>query len=262
MTGFSFIGILFADVEKWFDILLFSKTAAFILFYVMSVFFLNSYADYEYDIQSERLQDNSIIPRSRYFYLLLASTVVFSILSFSINTTVFLITISSLLLWVLYYTKPVHLKARFLGGTFAHFLGGILHFHMGYGSFSSPGEHSLIVSVFFALLLCMGHANHEILDFDSDKKSGIRTTAVRIGLDNIHYVRSGFAVASLVHLIVLFYTEHIHTFTMFIFLLPVAILVISSFLLEEKNPKTFLKISRYTIFVAGLALIAVRLIEG
>jgi 4-hydroxybenzoate polyprenyltransferase len=62
-----------------------------------------------------------------------------------------------------------------------HFLGGVLHFLLGYSVFAVIGLNATLIAVFFALVFTAGHAIQEVQDHDADRRAGLRTNAVRFG---------------------------------------------------------------------------------
>lgn len=83
-------------------------------------------------------------------------------------------------LWLL-YSHPKGLKHMPFGGTLAHLVGGIWLFFVPYSFFRQPDGRGLILSIIMVFAFVAGHLNHEILDHETDARSGIRTTAVRFG---------------------------------------------------------------------------------
>jgi 4-hydroxybenzoate polyprenyltransferase len=62
-----------------------------------------------------------------------------------------------------------------------HFLGGLLHFLLGYSVFTAPDWRGIQIGSFFALVFVAGHLTHETRDSDSDRVNDIRTNAVTFG---------------------------------------------------------------------------------
>lgn len=259
MTGFSFNGILFTETDNWLNPLKNLKVFLLVFFYVMAVYSLNSFADYKGDIQSQRLKIIGNLAKSTYLTLLILFVVLFSMISISLGIIVFLTSIFSFSLWIVYYLPPFRLKSTFLAGTFAHFVGGILHFHIGYNCYETFDKISIAVATYFALLLCTGHLHHEMIDYEADKNSGNRTTAVRIGLDKIHYLRTLIAATALIYLSTIYYYDFIGKTEFAIFAFPTTGLLIISAILKGNELKSFQKISRNMFLCAGLLLLAVKL---
>jgi 4-hydroxybenzoate polyprenyltransferase len=75
------------------------------------------------------------------------------------------------------------IRAKGLPGlsSLAHFIGGILHFLLGYSLFGDLDRRAFLISLFFALVFTAGHATQEVQDYESDLASGVRTNAVAFG---------------------------------------------------------------------------------
>ncbi len=259
MTGFSFIGILFTDVSGWTNWLKNITVFFFVFFYVLAVFAMNSFADYEKDKHSKRLKIVGDISKQTYIQLFILFCVLFGVLSYAVNVTVLILSLSSLLLWGFYYLQPLRLKSTFLGGTLIHLLAGVLHFHTGYCSYQEYGIESLTISINFALLLSAGHFHHEIMDYDDDKSTGSKTTAVRIGKDKVLLLRTVLIAFTLFYWNTLFFFNIIETIAFYAFVVPTATLLIMSLIMRDKEIKKFQKISRAIFLIAGIAMILVKL---
>jgi 4-hydroxybenzoate polyprenyltransferase len=81
----------------------------------------------------------------------------------------------------LYSMRPWPAKGVPVLGSLVHLTGGVLHFHLGYSLFGTPGGRSLALSAFFALTFAAGHLMQEVGDHDADRLNGIRTNAVAFG---------------------------------------------------------------------------------
>lgn len=258
MTGFSFIGMLFVPAEglsMWNKLI---PSSIAILFYVMAVFFLNSYAGYEGDAQSKRLNHVSRVSKQSYLTLTALSIIIFCLCAYMTSLQLLLVMSASIILWFAYYLKPIQLKSILFGGTVAHLLGGILHFHMGYTAFSPASTESVLVSVFFALILCSGHFNHEIMDAEDDRNSGHLTTTVRLGVDTALYLRHLAAFFSAAYAILLTYKSIFGT-NSGIGLATASMIMLLSSLFLKHDTKVFQKISRVVFFIAGAFLAAEKL---
>lgn len=262
MTGFSFVGLLFADsvcIKQHPTILLF--VIGYVFVFVASVYSLNSYADYENDIRSERLKGLAKISSNVYWKLLVIGVVAFVLLSIMVNIYVLAINLAAFLFWLLYYLPPLRLKTTFGGGTLIHFGAGILHFHSCYCAFSALGADSLLISIFFAGLLSIGHVNHELLDFDDDLLNSQKTTTVRIGKRKAVLVRNTLILAVLIYLVILFSAGFLATGVFLLFFSSSLILFIISILTGQDNPLHFQKYSRALIFLMGLIIAGVKIIS-
>jgi 4-hydroxybenzoate polyprenyltransferase len=225
----------------------------------MTVYFLNTLADYEEDIQTKRLSIIGAISRSTYQKLFVLFLCLFTSLGIAINTTVFTLSLIALLLWIMYYLPPFRLKSTFLLGTVIHLFAGILHFHTGYCSLYAFSERSVAISIFFALLLCVGHFHHETIDYEADKVSGNRTTAVRIGISNVFRLRSILIGVTLVYYSIIYWKNYVGNDEYALFVIPTVILFILSIILKENSVLSFQTISRSLYLLAGIMLFFLKL---
>lgn len=250
MTGFSFVGVLFTSIEDWKIVPVF-VTSISILIYVMTVFFLNSYADYSADQNSERLAHVGVIPRSTYALLLAVTTVILLITSTMISYGYLILMVASILLWCMYYLPPFHLKTRLLGGTVAHFIGGSLHFHMGYVGFGDSFDGGLGYSLIFSCILTAGHFNHEIMDYHADQKHGYLTTTVRWGVATGRVLRTLLSLFALIGSIMLYLYSELTWIQAVAIGLGSMIMTLTSMYLDENQTKIFQRISRWTFLTVG-----------
>jgi 4-hydroxybenzoate polyprenyltransferase len=86
----------------------------------------------------------------------------------------------------LYSAPATHLKGLPVLGTALHFAGALLHFLLGYSSFSVVDPVGVATSCFFGLVFAAGHLMHEVRDYEGDLVNNIQTNAVAFGK------RSGF----------------------------------------------------------------------
>jgi 4-hydroxybenzoate polyprenyltransferase len=81
-----------------------------------------------------------------------------------------------------FYSHPwLNAKSTPIGSSVPHFVGGLLHFLLGYTLFASLDQRGILIGLFFALSFTAGHLNHEVLDFDHDRQDDLRTNAVAFG---------------------------------------------------------------------------------
>jgi 4-hydroxybenzoate polyprenyltransferase len=81
----------------------------------------------------------------------------------------------------LYSAPASQLKGVPLLNSALHFVGGMLHFLLGYSVFRIVDARSLEIGCFFALVFSGGHLTHEVRDLAGDRRNGIRTNAVKFG---------------------------------------------------------------------------------
>lgn len=91
------------------------------------------------------------------------------------------IALSIVILSALYSFPRVHLKGVPVLNSVLHFLGGLLHFLLGYSAFVAPDWRGVQIGSFFALVFVAGHLTHETRDSESDSLNEIRTNAVAFG---------------------------------------------------------------------------------
>ncbi|MGH2627692.1 MAG: carotenoid biosynthesis protein, partial [Anaerolineales bacterium] len=88
--------------------------------------------------------------------------------------------LAALVLGALYSNERLGGKERSGLPTVLHFLGALLGFWVG----AAGGRWSAVTvmaSIGLALLFVAGHFNHEVVDFDADRRAGLHTVAVRRG---------------------------------------------------------------------------------
>jgi 4-hydroxybenzoate polyprenyltransferase len=65
--------------------------------------------------------------------------------------------------------------------TLLHFIGGLLHFLLGYALFSAIDRSGVLIGLFFGLSFAAGHPIQEMRDLDEDRRLGARTNAIVFG---------------------------------------------------------------------------------
>ncbi len=249
MTGFSLIGLLFVPIKEWHAEKVFLLLLQSISF-VTTVYFLNSFADYETDQKTHRLKEVSTISASSYFYMMVVGIILFTLFGFLLHIRVAIIGLLAFCFWCLYYIPPLRLKASFLLGTVIHFVCGILHFHIGFGWYDL-NLHSLANASYIALLLSMGHFNHELLDYEDDLKTNTRTTAVRIGQQKVIWLRRALLIISILYLQLLTQLGIMSWSFASVFLLA-SVLTLTLDFSQNPSPSKYQKIIRALFLTAGL----------
>jgi 4-hydroxybenzoate polyprenyltransferase len=84
----------------------------------------------------------------------------------------------------LYSGRKIFLKSVPVISTVIHGLGASLGFLLGYTYTGYIDSTGTFFAFYFGILYAAGHLNHEIMDNDSDKKSGIPTNATILGKRN------------------------------------------------------------------------------
>jgi len=226
MTGFFIVAYLFNFQENW----LYLNASTFLSYisiwlYVMSVYFLNSYIDYEEDILNPRLSILSSVPRTVYLKLIFVFLLPALVNAWLIHWAFFTILLISWSIWAMYYVPPFRLKSKFPWGTILHFLSGITHFALGYMAYNWSILPSLKFGIFFALFLSIGHINHERIDARTDSTNGLKTGAV---IYNDNFLKkifiSGFVLGQ-IYWSILFYLGYINlSYFLAFFYFPIIIL--------------------------------------
>jgi 4-hydroxybenzoate polyprenyltransferase len=207
MSGFFMVGWWWAINSNKIDWLKALTLWAGVIFYTLSVYNLNAYTDYEYDSHNPRLKKLGTIKKWQYGIGIIILFVACECIFYKLNVQLVWAGLAGFGLWCLYYLPGIKLKASMLGGTFIHLIGGMVHFHFGWMAVQTVSVMSILCSLQIALLLCAGHINHEMLDYESDKAHSVRTTTVRIGLKKAQWLHVVlFAASGAVW--VLLYTMH------------------------------------------------------
>lgn len=81
----------------------------------------------------------------------------------------------------LYSCSPNFGKHAPIVGSINHFLGGVVHFLLGYTLNHALDLNGLALSLFFGFVFAGGHLNQEVRDYEGDLLNDIRTTAVVFG---------------------------------------------------------------------------------
>lgn len=206
MLGFPVIGLIFAFDEP--EQLLSPEPFLFVvgIFALFTaIYACNGLCGADEDTENERLA--GLRGRKRSFVVtLLISLIVSFACFFCINPLLLGMAAISMALWTLYSFPKIGFKYRPLLGTFLHFAGEILHFLMGYIVIREIDAGAVLASVYFALLFAAGHLNHELIDYDSDRKTGIKTGAVTFGKRNWEILSLAAASVSTLYLVVLLLT--------------------------------------------------------
>lgn len=118
--------------------------------------------------------------RSLFFFsisLLIAGLALFAVLGLK----GLLLAAGYALLGILYSHPRIYLKSIPIASSLAHLFAGLLHFLLGYTLFSRFDQRGLLIGLFFGLTFAAGHLNHEVHDFDLDRKNNIVTNAIAFG---------------------------------------------------------------------------------
>lgn len=155
----------------------------------------NEWAGYSFDKHdpSKRITPllaGEIVPRE--MLLLSMIFVLISIILYAFLDIRFLIIVLlDILIGILYAHPKILLKGiPFVSFVFL-FIVSVLDFLLGWFVFSSSFHKGLLIGIFFGMLGIVGQHYHEVGDYDSDKRVGIKTNAVRYGKKRI-FIRGFF----------------------------------------------------------------------
>ncbi|MBB6408648.1 UbiA family prenyltransferase [Mesorhizobium sangaii] len=149
------------------------------------VFVLNDWSGIDGDLKDPDRASRTFAAKGltrREIGYLAGSLLAISLLLFGlINTRALVVAITIAGLSALYSGPTLHLKGAPLYSSALHFVGGCMHFLLGYAAFGAINAQGLVVSCFFGLVFTAGHFTHEARDYDVDLLNGIRTNAVAFG---------------------------------------------------------------------------------
>jgi len=180
LQGAPFFGVAFsigALTPARISVALVFAAASFLL--VAHVFVFNDWADAAQGL-AQRSHGRDARPTVLFWlslFLLAASLAFFVFLP--VRTLLLAMTIA--LLGIFYSHPRQNGKSRPIISSCIHFLGGLLHFLLGYALFSELDERGILLGLFCALTFTAGHLNQEVRDFEIDRASGARTNAVVFG---------------------------------------------------------------------------------
>src|SRR6185312_7438549 len=149
------------------------------------VFVLNDWSGIDGDIRdpdrAERTFAAKGLTRTEIGYLAVSLLATGLLLLGLINARTLLLAMAIAGLSAMYSGPTLHLKGTPFFNSVLHFVGGSVHFLLGYGAFGAIDARALVVSCFFGLVFTAGHFTHEARDHDVDRVNGIRTNAVAFG---------------------------------------------------------------------------------
>ena len=144
---------------------------------VAHVFTLNDWAEIAHGLKAA----DPLVSSVRLFwfslFLLIASLLVFGL----INVRVVGLGAVVAILGFFYSHPKLNFKGTPIASSVPHLVGGIFHFLLGYAVFAPVDQRGIFIALFFALTFAAGHLNHEVRDFELDRKNNERTNAVAFG---------------------------------------------------------------------------------
>ncbi len=149
---------------------------------VSSLYSLNAYTDNVKDEINPRLDSLKKVSRQFFLWYFIVSLPVFLACSFTFHYDFGLLTSVLALVGTLYSLPRFGLKNNPLLGTVAHFLFSVTAFNAGYAAFQDISLDSFYLSCYFGLIFSGGHLHHQVIDYESDLKSSVKTLAVWWGV--------------------------------------------------------------------------------
>jgi 4-hydroxybenzoate polyprenyltransferase len=186
LQGTPLIGICFS-IKAWTvgNILVLAIFAVASCCLVAHVYVLNDWSGIHGDLRDPNRAAQTFLAEgvSRTELGLLATALLaLSLLLFAFVSTLTLILALAIASLSALYSAPLfHMKGVPLFNSLLHFVGGTLHFLIGYAAFAVIDTRAIVIGCFFALVFTAGHLTHEARDYEGDLLNGIRTTAVAFG---------------------------------------------------------------------------------
>lgn len=263
MLGFPFMGIIFAfeDIASIFSLQVLIFTAG-IFFLCISIYSFNAWAGTDEDVENERL----LILKDRKKHFMLATVVsvlLFVTIFFLANPFFILLSLLSFCLWAVYSWPKKGFKYRPVLGTLIHFFGQMIHFQIGYAVLKTTDVESFLISAYFSLLFSAGHLNHELIDYEPDKKMGTNTGAVYFGQKKWETVSFIVFSFSTIYMIFLTFFEVADIVTCWPFIAAGIIHIVyrSLFVKNDLSKQRFLNersFYRSLYFVSGLLFVLIK----
>jgi 4-hydroxybenzoate polyprenyltransferase len=155
------------------------------VFLMTHVFMLNDWSGLAADLQDPNKAAGVFTARGvgpKEISGLTAGLLVLSLLLFSsLGPMTLGLSLAIAALSALYSLPRFNWKGRPFLNSATHFVGGILHFLLGYSIGSAMDRRGFATAIFFALIFTAGHLTQEIRDHHGDAVNGIRTNAVIFG---------------------------------------------------------------------------------
>jgi 4-hydroxybenzoate polyprenyltransferase len=203
LQGSPLFGAMFSmgpmAIAKWSRVLVFAAASSCL---VAHVFVLNDWCGMSTDLRDPYRAHWVFTAKGlgrREIGYLAALLLAFSLLLLvPFGSQALLIAVAISILSALYSGPVLPLKGVPLLSSALHFIGGLLHFLLGYALFSALDPRGIAIGCFFALTFVAGHLTHEARDHESDLRNGIMTNAVKFGRARIFAAGFiGFTVADI-----------------------------------------------------------------
>jgi 4-hydroxybenzoate polyprenyltransferase len=149
------------------------------------VFVFNDWAGYRSDAHDLRRanlgDDGNDISRERIARLAVALLIAANVAFAFVGLGAVLCGVGIAALSLMYSSSRRFGKSRPVAASLNHLTGGTLHFLLGYSMEGAVDVKGVCLGLFFGLVFAAGHLNQEVRDHESDRASGIATSAVVFG---------------------------------------------------------------------------------
>lgn len=212
---------------------------------------------------NQRLEDLAEIPSKAYLNFFVVSYLFSLVLGYYLNENlVFLLFILGV--FGVAYSIPGIGKDRPFAGTLIHLFFQMTAFQIAYIVFQPISLNSLLISIYFSLLYMAGHFHHEVIDYEADRESALKTGAVHMGIAKTE--RWSFALFTVAGLywVLLYWQQIIYQFELLPFLVAFIIHIViflrihGRFEREAKKRIQYRTAYRLLYFVSGLTLLSIK----
>lgn len=157
-----------------------------------SIYIINFYSDAKCDSESKVSKDikmsqqpfasGSISPKIGLLYAIMLM-VIGLLLAIKINVVFFVVSLYTWIILTIYSLPPIRLKERVFGDIFANSTtAGAASYIAGYTLFRDVTTISIYPIIWLTLLVASTYLLTVLIDFEDDKKSGLKTTAIVLGV--------------------------------------------------------------------------------
>jgi 4-hydroxybenzoate polyprenyltransferase len=200
-AGFFMVGVLFA--EPPINIKNLTITIHFFVICIVNgiaIYLFNAAFGFHQDKTNNRLDDLNQFERTKLLILGIITGAIGFIWLYLFSPVLVFPALIVYGLWII-YSFPRGLKRIPLLGLLTAFAGQLVHFHLGYFVFDELSIESILIAGYFSLLFTAGHALHEVIDHDADKKAGLKTSAVFFGRSFLNKISTALFVLAAFYLL-------------------------------------------------------------
>lgn len=266
MSGFFLIGSFFAiDVYDKDNIIKIFLLAVLSFSIVLSVYSFNSASGKKNDFNNIRLQSLWNFSKNKFLVFALIFFIISISISFFLNKFASILCVLIIILWILYSHKTIGLKQKAIYGTLIHFFGQILHFILAWMIFTDFSFQAILIAIFFAIAFSCGHLLHEIIDYEADKSTNFKTSAIKFGVKTVAKSISLLLFINIIIISLLFYFSHISKIAFISFAIATIIHfgIIALYINNILQKSLFIrKTYRLVYLLAGLIFILFTIIQA